>query len=89
MKAYELLADPANWTKGSYALDAEGHHVTTDDPSAVCFCTVGAIFRCYGHNDNNAYAKVQEACGGNIAAWNDRPYRTHAEVIDLLRQLDV
>lgn len=47
-KAYELLSDPAKFCVGSYALDAEWNNVEPTDPSAVCFCAVGAVAHVYG-----------------------------------------
>lgn len=47
-----LIADPKNWTKGAYARDSNevspegaryGIHVNAAQPSAVCWCSAGAL----------------------------------------------
>lgn len=42
-KAKALIADPKHWTKGRYAIDAEGLNVGPGTSKAVCWCSVGAI----------------------------------------------
>lgn len=42
--AKTVISDEANWTKGSFARDAEGVSLGDGyDNSAVCFCSLGAI----------------------------------------------
>jgi len=43
LKAKSLIADPAHWTQGVYARDAEGFDVGPNSPTAVCWCSYGAI----------------------------------------------
>lgn len=43
--ARALIADEATWTKGVAARNRDGAPVTSTDPEAVCFCTIGAISR--------------------------------------------
>jgi len=43
--AKELIKDPANWTQEAYARDARGNSVQVLDPTASCFCSVGALYR--------------------------------------------
>lgn len=42
-KARELLARPKAWIKGDYARASNGHPVTSDSKSAVCWCASGAL----------------------------------------------
>lgn len=42
-KAREIISDPTKWTCGNYAIDSDGRWVGTDNPSAVSFCSVGAL----------------------------------------------
>lgn len=40
----ELFSKEENWTKGAYARNADGNAVLPiNDPTAKCWCTVGAI----------------------------------------------
>lgn len=41
----ELISDPAHWTTKVSARNAQGVHVLPLDPTATCFCVLGAIFR--------------------------------------------
>lgn len=47
MKAWELIADPARFTKEFFAKNANGEVVDATDDSAVCFCTAGALHKVY------------------------------------------
>ena len=91
MKAYELLSNPLNWNKGNYASDQFGHPVLTNSSLAVKFCIIGAVYKCYNDDENMeaVYRKLVEACEGNPTGWNDRPDRTHSQVIALLKDLDI
>jgi hypothetical protein len=46
-EARNLLSDPKKWTRGGYvsARDAHGEPTTYDNPNAVQFCMVGAMFK--------------------------------------------
>lgn len=47
-KAREIIADPAHWTKGYFAKDAEGRDVEPLALCATCFCSAGAILKAQG-----------------------------------------
>jgi hypothetical protein len=53
MKMYELLADPAHWTKGAMARTGPNgiFSVEPDDPAATCWCLDGAVVKCYPPRD--------------------------------------
>lgn len=90
MKIKELLREPKNWTQGEAARDADGHRVTANSPSAVCFCIIGAASKCYGFG--NHYKIVDDLfweLGMRPSAWNDNRDRTHAEVLALVEKLDI
>jgi len=42
--AREKISDPSRWTRLTYARDQLGAEVDADDKSAVCFCSMGAIY---------------------------------------------
>lgn len=91
MKAYELLAKPESWTQGAFARDAEGR-ATQDLMQSACWCVAGAIKRCYESrvDRQKALDRLEDETGWYaIPPWNDDPARTHAEVVDLLRRLDI
>lgn len=93
--ALKTLRDPARWTKGEYARNAEGCGMgDVHSSAAVCFCSKGAILRAPAANAryaiglgcvvaaNGAYLVLETILGGqSIVLWNDAPERTHAEVV--------
>lgn len=44
-RALDLLSDPAKWTKSALAKDAIGKSVQPYEPTATCFCMMGAMER--------------------------------------------
>jgi len=81
--ARELLSDPVRWTKGRMARDAAGERAYSRSPEAVCWCAAGAL------NKVSSAWGVQEAqgilfasvSGKGIAAFNDDPTTTHADIL--------
>jgi hypothetical protein len=41
--ARERISSPDRWTQGLYAVDAQGERVKPRDPSACCWCLLGAL----------------------------------------------
>lgn len=87
--ARELLSVRKRWTKGVYARDAFCVRVNSGNPSAVSWCLRGAINKVSGKHDRDqtAASSLLEGLlpdGLSIADWQDRPERTHAEVLDVL-----
>ncbi len=92
MKMHELLATPNDWTQKAYARDINGQKLTDErDPKAVCFCLVGALNKCYPREQRGAVIRAiaKEGSFSESFTWNDAPERTHAEVLALLKKLDV
>ena len=97
MKAHELLTDPKRWTQGAPARDAAGVEVSEHDKSAVCWCMMGAIIKCYGGSFaqcnkqfNKVADKLEELYGNpQIHKFNDCIDTTHEQVVSLLKELDV
>ncbi len=93
MKVKELLADPARWTQGWFARDVYGSEVDIHEQDAVCWCLIGAIYKCYedprdrkiAEDKVAPFAKNQGAT--SIQSFNDSA--THAEVMKLLEEADV
>ena len=89
MKAYELLSDESKWCQGDFARDVHGEAVNSHSPEAVRWCLTGALSRCYmGYSDQRARI-VAVIGGGHTTTWNDNPLRTYAEVVGLLKRLDI
>lgn len=88
MKVYELLADPASWTKGEFARNANGYPVLSRSNEACCWCLAGAVNVCY-ENNLEIRDMLKTRLGTYISIWNDAPERTHADVINLCRELDI
>lgn len=43
--ARDLISDRSRWTTGDFAKDADGLPVPAASPDAVCWCSVGAIYK--------------------------------------------
>lgn len=88
--ARAFIEDPAHWTQGSYARNAEEKPTAIMSPSACKFCSLGALnrawhsdieFRTY-HEMGAAVALNMAIAGhGTVANYNDT--RTHAEVLKM------
>ncbi len=84
VEARGYIAEPGSWTKGSFARDGHGNHVSKDSHRASCFCAAGAIGRAAKGSEreqHGALRALRSAITGPITAWNDAPNRTHAEVL--------
>jgi hypothetical protein len=96
MKMKELLSNEKRWTQGAYARDEMGTVVTPESASAVSFCLLGAVRRCYGGSSGGmtkAWARLKAELGGHdhgfTVIWNDLPGRTFGEVKALLKKLNM
>ncbi len=95
MKAHELIAKPENWTKCAAARNKNGEPVFESSPQASSFCMIGAIARCYGPDEFREfverlvnYLRIRKGAV-LISNWNDDPARTHEEVLEVLKELDI
>ena len=96
MKAHELLATPDRWTKGRFAADTSGHGVAPSNPEATCFCMLGALRRCYPALEE--YLAIRKRLGkwlhetygiSSVVVFNDAEERTHSDVVNVLKELDL
>ncbi len=85
MKVKELLADPKRWTKGAMARRSDNFPVSPKDPSATCWCLMGAIEMCY--LDPWEAKDLVIANVGAITTFNDQG--THEEILSLCERLDL
>ena len=95
--ARALLTPPAAWTRVAFARNEAGNSTISGDPSAVCWCAVGAVnraartqFGVCGLQAMTAVDALATALGalvadtsGGVAAYNDAPERTHEEILEL------
>ena len=79
--ARALIAAPGGWTQGASARDSNGRAIVSHSPSAVCFCSGGALFRVNGHYLENREALRRAMNCDNLVDWNDVLGRTQAEVV--------
>lgn len=79
--AAEITEHPERWTQGRWARDAEGDARFYTSAEAVCWCSLGFIYREFprvGYRVETAFMDVIEGAG--IADWNDLSGRTASEV---------
>lgn len=81
IRAKALITDPKNWIQGAFARDANGCLVSSDDPSAVCYCSIGAIkaLRLPCNEQENTIDYLYKSIGKLIPDFNDE--NTHADVM--------
>jgi hypothetical protein len=87
IKARAIISDEKNWTQGVKARDVEGNAVSSSTPTAVCFCSIGAVERAgaFSHAATRYYALrylARASCDSGyprISDFNDNS--SHAEVL--------
>lgn len=87
IRAREVISDPDRWTAHDFARNGVGHRVRPQDPTAVCFCSLGALAKVSKPVDASpGYTLVDEAefhlsqfMEGDVPLFNDT--RTHQEVL--------
>jgi hypothetical protein len=94
MKVYELLAKPESWTKKAPARNKHGKEVNASYSEATCWCLAGAICKLIEEVKIRAsiYKQIHKEIDSEYTStvdWNDAPERTHQDVIDLCKKLDI
>jgi len=91
MKVYELLAKPDAWTQRALARAENGVPVRAYDPCATAWCFYAAILICYPDHAQRRQVllAVGDRVGDWITDWNDVRSRTHEEVVQVARDLDI
>lgn len=92
--AREIIATPETWTRGVWALDANGDELEDyiNLEHGVCFCAGGALklaaqrLMPEGHHgawraSTIARFRLADAMNGNIPGFNDAETTTHADVL--------
>ena len=89
----ELLEQ--GWCQGVTAKDEEGYNIGGQNELAVSWCFVGAAIRSFGLSNQSLefiHSGEQILFGGElslVAAWNDNPERTQAEVVAVARLVEI
>lgn len=90
MTVAELLADEKRWTRDLPSRNNEGHSVEVCSEDAVCWCMLGAIWKCYPLDEIvEIENRLRRVTGVSIASWNDEPCRTHAEVLAAVQKAGI
>ncbi len=91
MKVRELLNARSRWVQGTDAEKSDGQETYAKDPDATCWCLLGAIERCYPHEEReDIYDRIVAATKeSQISSWNDSPLRTFEDVQKLVQELDI
>ena len=72
------------WCQRAFAKNKYGIKVTPHDPSAVCFCMVGAIKRFWSSQEYKACLCLADFTRPHsLLSWQDAPGRTKAEVLEV------
>lgn len=84
IEARKEIASPLHWTQGIAARDAEGEPCWPSSPTAVCFCSIGALERtsaefAVAHALGPAKVLLRKVMGMGVVMFNDS--HTHAEVM--------
>ncbi|MBD9544279.1 hypothetical protein IB276_33070 [Ensifer sp. ENS04] len=87
-EAQKLIRDPKHWTQGVYARNKDGNEVSSRNPDAVCFCSMGAIYVAAGehlyekpHLEAVRLLNTVIDIDAGIPRFNDT--HTHEEVMEL------
>ena len=100
MKAYELLSDETAWCQNAFAKTYDGFPSHPQDAASAQWCLLGALERCYGRSGIILKGRPiaahlfglrpeEPVAQGPIETWNDARARTYAEVVGLLKRLDI
>lgn len=96
MRAWQLLSKRGKWCQGTMAQDEEGWDVDVSSTSAVKFCTLGAIEKCYRTTEERAIAgeKIDKYIASRgkfegVVEWNDYTGRRKATIVRTLKRLHI
>ena len=92
MKAWELLRTKKQWCQGTSARTETGGTTNSQNPDAASWCILGAISKCYGHDQDyeaQTFLFRRKSRIKSMSIWNDNPQRKFSEVKALLKKLDI
>lgn len=87
----KLLRSRKRWTQGRMAQTKTGRAVDGNSRSAVCWCLMGAVEKFYAGGgcflvDHELDRRARERGAYHDVDFNDDERRTHAEIMELLRE---
>lgn len=86
MKAWQLIEKPENWTRSAVARDAKRFPCRAKFEGATCWCALGALIK--AEVPDEGVARLHDKLGEfSVPVWNDT--HTHAEVLAVLKELDI
>ena len=96
-RAADLIEPAGAWTQGEFARDAGGRACDAWSPNAACFCVHGAR-KAAAKGTGPGWGTLLGGLAGDfvrralgvrtswhVTVWHDRPERTQAEAVQLLR----
>lgn len=89
MKISELFSQPAAWTTGTMARNAEGMAVGSTHSEAVCWCLMGAVMKCYRIEERGrVFDKIRKRVEpSSISQYND--VQGYENVVNLVKELGI
>ena len=93
IEARNLIAEPQHWVRADNARNSAGKSVDTDDPSAVCFCAIGALVHVNDQRRRRSDYNDQHLPAAFIALENaiyepDHPRRYYDTASNIIRWND-
>lgn len=78
-------------TKGQHARDKNGDGVSFGSEHAISYCMMGALFKCFGNEAYLMKHKLFTKLPGvrSIVEFNDNPYTSYEDVINLLKSANL
>lgn len=81
--ARALIERPECWTRFANARNRAGDKVSAADPTAVCWCALGALERVTPTGEPTINAeRALNVAGPGFLSFNDAVDRTHAEILE-------
>jgi len=90
MKVHRFLADRSKWTHKAVARNKHSTPCSATSESAVRWCLIGAIYKCYPHSAATILDRVTEKIlddYNSIGEFNDEC--GHARVLKLAKELGI
>ena len=92
----DLLSDETRWCRGTFARNKDGYPVASDHADAVSWCLVGAVNKCYGVSSISSGAAIGKLMdlsyrrsASGISSFNDAAGRTHAQILEVVKEAGV